>query len=176
MTITRFLFLFLFVVLLSCVVVVNASAQGTAAGDDLVRGQADIVDADISASAAIVASKLDSTTVRDRKASFNIPDPVAGDDGDYQIEFPAACTLQEVACNIQGGTSLAISLYERARATPETGTTNMMTSTLSCVPGGATTTSFSDAALAADVPLALGVAAPSGVPTLLRVHVKCRTD
>ncbi len=172
---TRFLLLFLFVVLLACVVV-SVHAQGTAPGDELVRGQADIVNGDVSASAAIVASKLDNTTVRDRKATYVIPDPVAADDGDYQIEFPAACTLQEVACNIQGGTSLAIDLYERARATPESGTTGMLTSTLSCDTNGAVTTSFTDSALAADVPLALGVGTPSGTPTLLRVHVKCRTN
>ncbi len=131
---------------------------------------------DLAAIGGTLAAASNANAVRDRKGTYNIPDPVAGDDGDYQIEFPAACTLQEVACNIQGGTSQAISLYERARATPETGTTNMMTSTLSCVPGGAATTSFTDAALAANVPLALGIAAPSGVPTLLRVHVTCRTD
>ncbi len=131
---------------------------------------------DLAAIGGTLAAASNANAVRDRKGTYNIPDPVAGDDGDYQIEFPAACTLQEVACNIQGGTSQAISLYERARATPETGTTNMMTSTLSCVPGGAATTSFTDAALAANVPLALGIAAPSGTPTLLRVHVTCRTD
>ncbi len=172
---TRFSFLFRAVILLACVAV-GAQAQGTAPGDEIVRGQADIVNGDISTSAAIVANKLDNVTVRDRKASWNLADPLAGDDGDFQIEFPAACTLQEVACNCQGGTSVVISLYERARATPESGTTNMMTSTLTCDTDGAVTTSFTDAALAADVPLALGVGTVTGGVTLLRVYVKCRTD
>lgn len=171
----RFSFLFRVVVLVACVAVIT-QAQGTAAGDELVRGQADIVAGDIAANAAIPASKLDGATVRDRKGSFNLPDPVSGDDGVYQIEFPAACTLQEVACNCKGGTSVVISLYERARATPETGTTNMMTSTLTCDNDGAVTTSFSDAALAADVPLALGIGTVTGSPTMLRVYVKCRTN
>ncbi len=166
---------FLFTVLLACSVI-NLYAQGTAPGDELVRGQADIVNGDVSTSAAIVASKLDNVTVRDRKASWNLADPLAGDDGDFQVEFPAACTLQEVACNCQGGTSVVISLYERARATPETGTTNMMTSTLTCDTDGAVTTSFTDSALAADVPLALGVGTVTGGVTLLRVYVKCRTN
>ncbi len=131
---------------------------------------------DLASIGGTLAAASNANTVRDRKATWNIPDPVAADDGDYQQEFPAACTLQEVACNVQGGTSAVISLYERARATPETGTTNMMTSTLTCDNDGAVTTSFTDSALAADVPLALGVGTVTGSPTLLRVYVKCRTN
>lgn len=115
-------------------------------------------------------------SILDRKASFNLPDPVTGDDGDYQIEFPAACTLQEVACNVQAATDVVINIYERARATPETGTTGMLTSNLTCGTGGAASSTFTDSALAADVPLALGIISVSGTPALLRVHVKCRTD
>ena len=131
---------------------------------------------DLASIGGTLAASSNANAVRDRKASWNLPDPVAGDDGDYQVEFPAACTLQEVACNVQAATSVVISLYERARATPETGTTNMMTSTLTCDTNGAVTTSFTDAALAADVPLALGIGTVTGTPALLRVHVKCRTD
>ena len=135
-----------------------------------------IENADIAAAAAIAASKL-ANTVRDRKASFPLFDPTTADDGDVQTEFPAACTLQEVACNVQGGgTTVTVDLYERARATPDTGTTGMLTTPLVCDPDGAVTTSFTDAALAADVPLALGITAVSGTPTMVRVHVKCRTD
>ncbi len=115
-------------------------------------------------------------SIRDRTKSFDLPDPVTGDDGDYQVEFPAACTLQEVACNVQGGTSATVDLYERARATPDTGTTGMLTTPLVCTTTGAATTSFTDAALAAKVPLALGITAVSGTPALVRVHVTCRID
>ncbi len=115
-------------------------------------------------------------SIRDMKASFNVPAPVTGDDGDFQVEFPAACTLIEVACNVQAATSVTINLYERARATPETGTTNMITTSPICVTGGDVETAFDDAALAANVPLALGISAVSGTPALLRVHVTCRRD
>ncbi len=115
-------------------------------------------------------------SIRDMKASFNVPAPVTGDDGDFQVEFPAACTLIEVACNVQAATSVTINLYERARATPETGTTNMVTTSPVCVTGGDVETAFDDAALAANVPLALGISAVSGTPALLRVHVTCRRD
>ena len=116
------------------------------------------------------------TAIRDRKASWNIEDPVTGDDGDFQTEWAAACTLQEVACNVQAATSVTIDLYERARATPESGTTGMLTTPLVCDTDGAVTTSFTDAALAANVPLALGITAVSGTPALVRVHVTCRLD
>lgn len=172
-TMYRFLLLLL-IVCTALVIVPDIQAQAVA-GDELVKGQADIANGEIASSAGIVASKL-ANTVRDRKASFNLPDPVTGDDGDFQVEFPAACTLQEVACNVQAATSVTINIYERARATPETGTTGMLTSNLVCDTNGAVSTTFTDSALAADVPLALGVTAVSGTPALLRVHVKCRTD
>lgn len=137
------------------------------------------LDGDVVASAEIsdgTVAPVDMTNAaRDMKFSFNLADPVAGDDGDWHIESPA-CTLQEVHCNVKGGTNAVINIYERARATPETGTTGMLTSNLTCVTGGATSSTFTDAALAADVPLALGIISTSGTPTILRVYVKCRRD
>ena len=43
-----------------------------------------------------------------------------------------------------------------------------------CDTNGANTTSFTDSALAKDVPLALGITAVSGTPGYVRVHVRCR--
>lgn len=113
---------------------------------------------------------------RDHKCSFNLETPTTADDGDFQCEVASASTLIEVACNVEAATSVTVDLYERARATPETGTTGMLTTPLVCDTDGAVTTSFGDAVLAADVPLALGITAVSGTPVKVRVHVKYRLD
>lgn len=126
------------------------------------------------ADASVLAADLESD-LRDMKINFVIEDAVTGDTGDFQQEVPDACTLTEVACNVSSdGTSVTINFYERARATPETGTTEMLTADLVCDTNGAVTTSFTDSALAKDVPFALAIDAVSGAPTWLRVHVKCQ--
>lgn len=159
--------------------------QLDATGDLTAIGTGTITATGLAANALAASSEITDGTVapvdmtnaaRDMKFSFNLPAPVTGDDGDYQIESPVACTLIEVACNVQAATSVTINLYERARATAETGTTNMITTSPVCVTGGDVETAFDDAALAANVPLALGVSAVSGTPALLRVHVTCRRD
>lgn len=111
-----------------------------------------------------------------RKITFQFEDPVTGDSGRFQAEVPSAATLLEVACNVEAATSVTIDLFERARATPGTGTTGMLTTPLACDTDGAVTTSFTDSALAGDVPLALGITAVSGTPGLVRVHVKYRLN
>lgn len=109
---------------------------------------------------------------RTRKASISLPDPATADSGKVQFEIPSAATMVEVACNVDAATSVTINLFERARATPETGTTGMLTSDLVCTTGGAASTTWTDAAAAGDVPIALGITAVSGSPTWVRVHVK----
>lgn len=104
--------------------------------------------------------------------SFLLPSPATGDTGKLQFEVPSAVTLTEISCNVDAATSVTINLVERARATPDSGTTQMLTADLVCDPDGAVTTAFTDAALAGDVPLALMIDAVSGAPTWLRVHVQ----
>lgn len=121
----------------------------------------------------VLAADLE-TDLRDLYISFTLETPATADSGKFQAMVPDACTLQEVECNVDAATSATINLFERARATPETGTTGMLTANLVCDTNGANTTSFADSALAKDVPLALGVTAVSGTPGYVRVHVRCR--
>ena len=104
--------------------------------------------------------------------SFLLPDPATGDAGKLQFELPNAATITEISCNVDTATSVTINFAERARATPNAGTTEMLTADLVCDTNGEATTSFTDAALAADVPMTLMIDAASGSPTWLRVHVQ----
>lgn len=88
-----------------------------------------------------------------------------------QFYWPSAVTVQRVACSTDTGTA-TIQFDERAEGTPNTAGTNMMTSSLVCSTSTATTTSFSDSAEAADVPINLQVTATSGTPGVVRIHVR----
>lgn len=125
------------------------------------------------ADASVLAADLE-TDLRDMYINFNLENPATADSGKLQQQVADACIIQEVECNVAAATSVTINLFERARATPETGTTGMLTSDLVCDTNGENTTSFADNALAKDVPLALGITAVSGTPSWLRVHVRCR--
>jgi hypothetical protein len=75
-----------------------------------------------------------------------------------------------VYCSTDTGTSV-INLYERAEASPNTGTTDMLTSDLTCDTDGQATTTFTDSALAADALLALGLQT-TFTSGWVRVHVE----
>lgn len=112
------------------------------------------------------------TVVKD----ITLESPTTAEDGDIQIKFPGACTLTRVSCNVAAATSVTINLYERTEGAPNTGTTNMITTSPVCTTTGDVETVFTDSAVAANAPVALGISAVSGTPGWLRVHVACQLN
>jgi hypothetical protein len=104
--------------------------------------------------------------------SITVFDPVTTDSGRVQIMFPTAVTITRVACSVKAATSVTINLDERAAATPDTAGTAVMSSALVCDTDEASSTSFSNAGIAARAPLALTISAINGTPDTLRVFVE----
>lgn len=92
-----------------------------------------------------------------------------------QFELPSASTITEVSCSTDTGTA-TIQLDERARATPNTSGTDVMTSTLVCDNNAETTTTFTNAGIAADVPVNLDIDSVASSPTRVRIHIKFTYD
>jgi hypothetical protein len=108
--------------------------------------------------------------------SVTLFDPVAGDSGRIQIMFPVAVTVTRVACSVKAATSATINMEERAAATPDTAGTAVLTSDLACDTDQAVSTTFSNATIAANVPVALTIASVSGTPDTLRVFITYTVD
>jgi hypothetical protein len=108
--------------------------------------------------------------------SLTLFDPVTGDSGRVQLQFPSAITIVRVSCSVKAATSVSINLDERAEATPDTAGTAVLGSALVCDADSANTTSFSNAGIAARVPLALTISAVSGTPDTLRVFIEYTVD
>lgn len=104
--------------------------------------------------------------------SITVFDPVTGDSGRIQFEFPVAVTITRISCSVKAATSATINLDERAEATPDTSGTAVLTSGLACDVDSAASTTFSNAGIAANVPVALTISAVSGTPDTLRVHIE----
>lgn len=104
--------------------------------------------------------------------SITLFDPVTGDSGRIQIMFPVAVTITRVACSVKAATSVTIQLDERVAATPDTAGTDVLTGSLACDTNQEVTTSFANAGIAAQVPVALTISAVSGTPDTLRVHIE----
>ena len=125
----------------------------------------------------IVADDV-AATLDTRIATYNIDTAVAGDDGKFQVKVPHASTLVRVSCSTSA-LAVDINLFERAENAPNTGTTNMLTSDLTCnsdTTADATTT-FDDTAVAADAVLALGLASSTQTAgDILRVYVEYTID
>ena len=85
--------------------------------------------------------------------------PLTGDNGDMQCHIPDAATLVRAYCSTDTGTS-NINFFERTEAAPDTGTTGMLTSNLTCATTGANSTTWTDSAVAANANIALGLITP----------------
>lgn len=133
-----------------------------------------IANASIASAAAIDASKL-SNAARDVSKAINIFLPTTADTNKIQFDYPQAVTIQEVHCSTDVGTA-TIQLDERVKTTPNTAGTNVLTSSLVCDTGDEATTSFSNAAIAADAPVNLQITATASTPTIVRIHVQARLD
>lgn len=108
--------------------------------------------------------------------AVNLIAPVVGDSGLVHLMFDQAVTITRVACSIKGATSVSINLDERAAATPDTAGTAVLTAVLVCDADQEVTTSFTNAGIAANVPMALTISAVSGAPDTLRVFIAYRVD
>lgn len=133
-----------------------------------------IANASIASAAAIDASKL-SNAARDVSKAINIFLPTTADTNKIQFDYPQAVTIQEVHCSTDVGTA-TIQLDERVKTTPNTAGTNVLTASLVCDTGDESTTSFSNAAIAADAPVNLQITATASTPTIVRIHVQARLD
>jgi hypothetical protein len=103
--------------------------------------------------------------------------PTTADTNKVQWYLPSASTITRVVCSVGAATSVTIQLDERAEATPNTAGTNVMTASLVCdTTNGGITTSFTNATIAARVPLNLQVTAVSGTPGSMRVHIEYTID
>ncbi|MBI1941544.1 MAG: hypothetical protein HYS33_08575, partial [Acidobacteria bacterium] len=107
--------------------------------------------------------------------SIVIFEPTTSDTNKIQLYWPAAVTLQRIACSADTGT-VSINFDERAEATPNTAGTNTLASALVCDTDSQVTTSFSDSGIAVDVPYNLQITATSGTPTVVRIHVKAQVN
>ena len=103
--------------------------------------------------------------------SLTLLSPTTGDTNKVQLAWPRAVTLTRVACSTDVGT-VTIQFDERAEATPNTAGTNSLTASLVCDTNTESTTSFSDASIAARVPHNLQITAVASSPTVVRVHVE----
>jgi hypothetical protein len=128
----------------------------------------EIADGSVNSSDLATANKTVTKT-------FSIFDPTTSDTNKVQLYWPAAVTLQRVACATDAGT-VTIQFDERAEATPNTAGTNSLTASLVCDTDSQTTTGFSDSGIAVDVPHNLQITATSGTPTIVRIHVKAQIN
>jgi hypothetical protein len=107
------------------------------------------------------------TQIRDTE----LVSPTTADVGKIQLTFPSAATITRIWCSTDTGTA-TIQFDERAEATPNTAGVDVMTSTLVCDADSQATTTFTNAGIAAQVPLNLDVDAVASSPTKLRIHVQ----
>jgi hypothetical protein len=112
------------------------------------------------------------------EASFNVEGAATGDDGNFQHKFTKAVTLDRISCSTTANAA-DIQFYERAENSPNTGTTSMLTSNLTCNSDTTAdaTTAFADSAVAADSVIALGIKTSTlGSTDILRVFVEVVVD
>jgi len=107
--------------------------------------------------------------------TFGLESPVDTDDALVQHKFSHIVTILRVSCSTDVGT-VTIQLDERAEATPNSVGTDVMTSTLVCDTNTEATTVFTNAGIAADVPLNLDIEAVASSPGVVRIHVDYSID
>jgi len=149
---------------------ISRDTESPAAGD--ISGS---LSAGYTINAGAVASAELATANKTLSKSIAIFDPTTADTNKIQFYWPAAVTLQRIACSVDTGT-VSINFDERAEATPNTFGTNALSAALVCDTDSQTTTSFSDSAHAADVPINLQITATSGTPTIVRIHIKAQVN
>jgi len=153
----------------------NALAQRNASGEVIAANTVATGKTPMATDTALADAQL-AAKHKTRIQSFTLFDPVTTDSGRAQVMFPYAVTVTSVSCSVKAATSAAINLDERAFATPDTAGTAVLTADLTCDADGATSTTFTNAGIAANVPLALTISAVTGTPDTLRVFVTYSVD
>lgn len=138
------------------------------------NGKQDAVTAGRSLTFTGATIDADAELYADSKNTY-IDNPTTSDSNKVQLKFPTAVTITRVSCSTDTGTA-TIQFDERAEATPNTAGTNVMTSSLVCDSDSQATTSFSNATIAAEVPMNLQITATASSPTMLRIHVEYTKD
>ena len=115
------------------------------------------------------------TATRTHIQSSFIESPATNDDGRVQFKFPLNSTLQRVSCSTNTG-SITIQLDERGESTPNTAGTDVLSANLACDSDSQITTSFNDAAIAANAVLNMDVISKSGSPNAVRIHIEYTMD
>ncbi len=105
--------------------------------------------------------------------SINIDAPSTVDTNKYHMVFGSAVTIARIWCSTDTGT-VSINFDERAEATPNTAGTDVLGSALVCDSDTQATTTFSNASIAARVPLNLQITATASSPTIVRIHVEAQ--
>ena len=109
--------------------------------------------------------------------SITILNPTTSETNQAQFYWPAAVTLQRIACSTDVATStVSINFDERVETTPNTAGTNTLAASLVCDTNSEITTTFSDSVIAADVPYNLQITATANSPTVVRIHVKAQIN
>ena len=103
--------------------------------------------------------------------SIDIFSPTTADTNKTQFYWPAAVTLQRIACSVDTGTA-SINFDERAEATPNTAGTALLAASLQCTTATGVTTTFEDTTHAANVPIVLLITATASSPTVVRIHIR----
>lgn len=124
-----------------------------------------------------VSPTKQTTAGRTFAKTFNIENPATADSYLWFFEEGKAITLTRVACNVIGGTNMVINLRKTSEATSGSGGTAALTSNLTCTAGAMVTSStFTSAGAATDVPVALELVSASGTNTFLHVTVEYTVD
>jgi len=122
-----------------------------------------------------LAVQLSTGILRAQTKSVAISTPTVGDSNYVQFAFAKAVTITRVYCATDQGT-LTIQLDERAEATPNTAGTNVLSGNLACDNNTESTTSFSNAPIAANVPLNLQIISMASDPNIVRIHIDYTVD
>lgn len=103
--------------------------------------------------------------------NFSILNPNDAHDQLDQLVYAYASTLTEVRCSTDQGT-VTISFDERGETTPNTQGTTVLNSNLVCDSNSQSTSSFTNAGIAADAILNMNVEDTDGTPGIVRIHVR----
>ena len=161
---------------------VTIAQGGTGTGSTLtglVRGSASAMTA-AELSGAVATSGSNVTALATKYLTWmkdvTIDVPTTADTNKVQWYFGQAVTITRVACSVGAATSVTIQLDERAEATPNTAGVDVMTAALVCTTTSGTTASFTNATIAARVPLNMQITSVVGSPGAVRVHIEFTID
>ena len=110
-----------------------------------------------------------------KMVTFSVKNSTTTDNPAAQHKFATAITITRISCSTATGT-VSIQLDERAEATPNTAGTDVMNLVLVCDTNTEATTTFANAAIAADVPLSLDIDAVSVEDADVRIHIDYTKD